>query len=72
MTFVAPLKLVPVMVTAVPATPKMGEKELRTGAIPKLRALVAVPPTVDTVTFPDVAVDGTYAVIVVGDNTRKR
>src|SRR5215217_6928066 len=71
-TAVAPERLVPVTVTAVPARPAPGEKDEIVGAAGggapvtlKLDALVAVPPAVVTAIGPVVAPLGTVAVIVV-------
>src|SRR5204863_1243689 len=65
-TEVAPVKLVPLIVTWVPTGPLVGVKELIVGgeAVPvKLPALVAVPPGVVTLIDPEVAPLGTVAVI---------
>ena len=67
-TAVAPVKLVPVMVTEVPTGPLVGLKELMLGGAGgvvtvKLLALVAVPPGVLTWIGPLVAPLGTVAVI---------
>lgn len=68
-TDVAPVKLLPVMVTAVPAAPLVGEKLETTGGkgaevvMVKLDGLVAVPPGVVAVTVPVFAPLGTVAVI---------
>ena len=53
-TAVAPVKLVPVMVTEVPAKPDAGVNELIVGAGIKVKVplLVAVPPGVVTETVP--------------------
>jgi len=69
-TAVAPVKAVPVIVTAAPALPLVGENEEILGAalvIVKFVALVAVPPGVVTVIFPVTAPLGTVVVICVPD-----
>ena len=60
-----PVKLVPVMTTAVPTGPLVGVKPVSVGAgmTVKLPALVTVPPGVVTLTVPVVAPVGTVAVI---------
>src|SRR5262252_5520297 len=63
-TAVAPVKFVPVIVTPVPARPKVGAKEVMAGVIAKLAALVAVPSSVVTVMGPVVAPAGTVVVTV--------
>jgi hypothetical protein len=60
-TAVAPVKLVPLIVTVVPTTPLAGVKLVIAGPILKLPALVAVPPGVVTLTGPVVAAAGTIA-----------
>jgi len=60
-TAVAPVKLLPVIVTAVPAGPVAGEKLVIAGATAKLLALVVVPPGVVTASGPVVAPAGTVA-----------
>ena len=62
-TLVAPVKLVPLMVTLVPTGPLAGVKLVIVGGLitVKLLALVAVPPGVVTVMGPDVAPAGTVA-----------
>jgi hypothetical protein len=65
-TAVAPVKLVPVIVTTVPARPLVGVNDVIVGATPvtvKFVALVAVPPGVVTVIRPVVAPDGTFVSI---------
>jgi len=67
-TAVAPLRLVPVIVTAVPAGPLVGVKVVIVGEVTaavtvKLAAELALPPEVVTETFPVVALLGTVAVI---------
>jgi hypothetical protein len=65
-TAVAPVKAVPVIVTAVPVLPLVGEKDVIVGAgtvTVKFAALVAVPPGVVTVIFPVVAPVGTFVSI---------
>ena len=76
-TAVAPVKLVPVMVTTVPAPPLLGVNEVMVGAGMKVKVplLVAVPPGVVTVIVP-VAPLPTVAVIEVvaddGEGGRRR
>src|SRR3989442_337907 len=72
-TAVAPLKLVPLMVTVVPTPPLVGEKLVIVGGgmTVKLPALLAVPPGVVTLSGPVVAPDGTVAVMVVAEFTVK-
>jgi hypothetical protein len=64
-TEVAPVRLVPVMVTLVPTGPLVGEKLVMVGEpiTVKLLALVAVPPGVVTAMGPVVAAAGTIVVI---------
>src|SRR5439155_20198203 len=65
-TEVAPVKLVPLIVTWVPTGPLVGVKELIVGGeavTVKLPALVAVPPGAVTLIDPEVAPLGTVAVI---------
>ncbi len=58
-TTVAPVKLVPLIVTLVPARPFVGVKLVIVGTTAKLLPLVAVPPDVVTVIGPVVAPAGT-------------
>ena len=51
-TFVAPRKLVPVIVTTVPTGPRAGEKPVMSGATRKSFVLMMVPPGVMTVIGP--------------------
>jgi len=69
-TAVAPVKLVPVMITEVPAPPDVGLNPLIVGADVKVNVplLVAVPPGVTTETVPVVPVP-TTAVIWVSELT---
>ena len=62
-TTVAPVKLVPLMVTLVPTGPLAGVKPVIVGGLitVKLLALVAVPPGVVTLIVPLVALVGTLA-----------
>ena len=62
-TAVAPLKFVPVIVTLAPTAPLVGVKLAIVGAgmTVKLAALIAVPPSVVTLTGPVVAPAGTVA-----------
>jgi hypothetical protein len=60
-TAVAPVKLVPLIVTVVPAPPLVGVKPVIVGTTLKLVALVAVPAGVVTPSGPVVAVAGTVA-----------
>ena len=64
-TEVAPVKLVPLIFTLLPAVPLVGLKLLTVGALrtEKLLALVAVPPGAVTAIRPVVAPAGTVAVI---------
>jgi hypothetical protein len=71
-TAVAPVKLVPVIVTAVPEVPVVGSKLVMDGSGPvtlKLPLLVAVPFGVLTVIGPVVAPVGTVALIWVSEAT---
>jgi len=73
-TAVAPVKLVPVIVTTVPAGPPVGVKLVMAGAgvvTVKLVLLVAVPPRVVTRIGPVVAPAGTSARIEVAESTMK-
>ena len=72
-TFVAPLKLVPVMVTAVPTLPEVGVKLEMTGGITTVKELllVAIPPGVVTEIKPLVAPVGTVTFICVAESTVK-
>ena len=62
-TRVAPVKLVPLMVTLVPTGPLAGVKPVIDGGLitVKLPALVAVPPGVVTLIVPVVVLEGTVA-----------
>src|SRR6185369_4969581 len=62
-TAVAPVKLVPLIVTLVPAAPLDGVNPLICGAMKKLLRLVAVPPAAMTVMKPVLAPAGTVAII---------
>ena len=72
-TDVAPVKLVPVSVTLVPTGPLDGLKPDTVGTggavTVKLEALVVVPPAVVTLHVPELAPDGTVAVICVAELT---
>src|SRR3989442_1705909 len=71
-TAVAPVKLVPLIVTVVPTGPLVGVKELIVGGdvvTVKLLALVAVPAEVVTLMSPEVAPLGAVAVIWVFEFT---
>src|SRR6266480_1315455 len=72
-TAVAPLKLVPLIVTLVPTGPLPGVKLVIVGGLitVKLAALLAVPPGVVTLIGPLVAPAGTVAVIAVAELTVK-
>jgi len=73
-TLVVPVKLVPVIVTAVPTGPLAGENEVIVGAggtTVKSPALVPVPDGVVTVILPLVAPAGTAVLICVGEITVK-
>jgi len=65
-TAVAPVKLVPVMITEVPAPPDVGLNPLIVGADVKVNVplLVAVPPGVTTETVPVVPVPTTAVIWV--------
>jgi len=69
LTALAPVRLVPVIVTDVPVPPLAGVKEVIVGdGINEKPASVAVPPAVVTLTFPE-APAATTAVILVGELT---
>jgi hypothetical protein len=74
-TSVAPVRLVPVMITEVPTGPVIGTKEVIVGAgtvvTVKFPGLVAVPSGVVTLILPVVAPFGTVAVICVSEFTVK-
>src|SRR5215471_14253290 len=70
-TFVAPLRLLPVMVTTVPTAPLVGLKVVIEGSTKNFRLLVRVLPGVVTVTKPVVAALGTVAVRYVSETTVK-
>src|SRR5437773_292193 len=72
-TALAPLKLVPLMVTLVPTGPLPGVGRVTGGGLitVKLAALLAVPPGVVTLIGPLVAPAGTVAVIAVAELTVK-
>src|SRR5262249_38508138 len=57
-TALAPVKLLPVIVTSVFTAPLVGMKLVMRGATTKSFALVAVPPAVVTLIFPEVAFPG--------------
>jgi len=64
-TALAPVKLVPVMVTLVPAMPELGVNEVMVGAFTKVKPTKeAVPPGVITVTLPDVPLETTAVILV--------
>lgn len=71
LTAVAPVKLAPVIVTAVPIIPLVGEKLVMVGGklTVKLLVLVAVPTSVVMLIMPVVAPVGTMAVKEVSDTT---
>lgn len=73
LTAVAPVKLVPVIVTVAPTPPLVGEKLVIVGAANtvKLDELVTVPPGVVTLMVPVVVPVATTAVIVVVPDTVK-
>ena len=73
LTSVAPVKLVPLIVTTVPTGPKVGENDVIVGApvILKFVELVALPLGVVTLMGPVVAPDGTVAVIFSDEFTVK-
>ena len=68
-TAVAPVKLVPVIVTLLPTAPLVGVKLAIVGATRKLVALVAVPAGDVTLSGPVVAPAGTVVWIAVSDVT---
>ena len=69
-TPVAPVKLLPVIVTSVPTTPLPGVNEaIAGGGTVKSSVLVAVPPAVVTVILPVEAPFGTLAVICVAESS---
>jgi hypothetical protein len=70
-TAVAPVKLVPVIVTIVPGTPEPGVKPVIPGVTVKLVPLVPVPPEVVTLIGPVDAPAGTVTVIWVSLSTVK-
>lgn len=76
-TDVAPVNAEPVIVTAVPTDPLVGENELMLGGVGfvvvtvKVVELVAVPPGVVTLTGPDVAPPGTEVLIWLSEVTVK-
>jgi hypothetical protein len=71
----ADVKLTPVSPTLVPTTPLPGEKLVIEGPVEpvtvKLVELVAMPPAAMTAMVPDVAPDGTVAVILIEETTEK-
>ena len=74
-TAVAPVKAVPVSITAVPTRPLVGFRDVMAGAgevTEKDVALVAVPPGVVTARVPVVAPAGTTVLIDVSELTVKR
>jgi len=70
-TAVAPVKLVPLIVTLIPTAPLVGVKLAIAGTIVKLLALVVVPAPVVTLSGPVVAPAGAVARIDVADVTVK-
>jgi hypothetical protein len=72
-TAVAPVKLLPLTTTAVPAPPLSGETPVIVGATCTVSAfaLVAKPPTFRTTMGPVVALSGTIAVILLAELTVK-
>lgn len=69
MTEVAPVKLLPLIVTAVPIVPLVGEKLVIFGLTAKLLTLVAVPFGVVTLITPAIAPTGTVVVMEVSEST---
>lgn len=69
LTVEAPVKLVPVMVTAVPTGPVVGVNDVMVGAGITVKALVVVtvPPGVVTLIVPVVVPVGTVTVILVAE-----
>src|SRR5438552_5998483 len=72
-TALAPVKLVPLMVTLVPTGPLLGVPTRRASDLTTVNepALVAVPPGVVTLSVPEVAPGGTVARMVVSEVTVK-
>jgi hypothetical protein len=70
-TAVAPVKLVPVIITVVPAMPVAGVKLVILGSTLKFVALVAVPAALTMLSLPVVAPTGTSAAIDVAETTVK-
>ena len=72
-TDVAPVKLVPLMITLIPTAPLVGEKLVIVGGVPTVKAfaLMAVPEIVVTLIGPVVAPEGTVAVTCVSESAVK-
>src|SRR5208283_1008573 len=70
-TYIAPVKLSPVMTTLVPTGPLVGEKLKTCGVTRKILLLVKAPPGSVTVMLPVVAPGGTVAFRYVSDSTVK-
>jgi hypothetical protein len=70
-TELAPVKLLPVIVTSVPTNPLTGVKEVKTGVSVKSSTLNDVPPAVVTLILPLVVPEGTFARICVAESTIK-
>src|SRR5262249_4279615 len=68
-TAVAPVNVVPVIVTLVPGAPLVGENAVICDGTEKAVALVAVPSGVVTAIAPEVAPAGTVAVILIAELT---
>jgi hypothetical protein len=64
LTEVAPVKLVPVMVTVAPLTAEVGVKDVMVGAAMVKPARLAVPPGVVTDTLPDAPLPTTAVMLV--------
>src|SRR5262245_1936038 len=69
LTAVAPVKVRPEIVTAVPGAPAVGESAVIVGATAKLLVLVPLPAGVVTPILPVLALTGTVAVILRGELT---
>jgi hypothetical protein len=71
LTAVAPVKVLPEILTIVPILPLVGDRLFIFGVTRKSVALVSVPPEVVTLILPLVAVVGTVALIVLVETTVK-
>ena len=68
---VAPVKLYPVMVTAVPSVPRVGEKPVILGFTMRVAELAALPIALATVIGPVAAPTGTMALSCVSESPSK-